>query len=158
MSEKYSTSDNYNFNALDSIKIALKDLIEMRLIIEPEIAYLAALRATDNEIKTILRYGNLIEAKILKGVDRVEEEQLFHITIAKAAHNDFIKKLAPIINKAIYKETIIYTTQNASYEGSISDHKAIMHFIINRNPEGAKCAMRLHILRMIEDLKLDNQL
>lgn len=38
---------------LSSVKVNVKDLYEMRLIFEPEAAYLAAIRGTDAEIKRI---------------------------------------------------------------------------------------------------------
>ena len=42
-----------DFEQLSAIKVNAKDLYEMRLIFEPEAAYLAAVRGTDAEIKRI---------------------------------------------------------------------------------------------------------
>ena len=42
-----------NLGQLSNIKVNAKDLYEMRLIFEPEAAYLAAIRGTDAEIKRI---------------------------------------------------------------------------------------------------------
>ena len=42
---------------LSDIKVNAKDLYEIRLIFEPEAAYLAAVRGTDAEIKRILENG-----------------------------------------------------------------------------------------------------
>ena len=39
------------------ISSGLDDLFEMRLMFEPDCAYYAALRATDDEIETICKYG-----------------------------------------------------------------------------------------------------
>ena len=49
---------------LSTVKVNAKDLYEMRLIFEPEAAYLAAERGTDAEIKRILDYGKRIEDEI----------------------------------------------------------------------------------------------
>ena len=54
---------------LSTVKVNAKDLYEMRLIFEPEAAYLAAERGTDAEIKRILDYGKRIEDEIKSGKD-----------------------------------------------------------------------------------------
>ena len=46
-----------NSGDLNDIASGLEDLFEMRLMFEPECAYLAAERATDEEIETICYYG-----------------------------------------------------------------------------------------------------
>ena len=76
-----------NSGDLNDIASGLEDLFEMRLMFEPECAYLAAERATDEEIETICYYGEEIEKKILSGEDRTFEEQKFHESIANATHN-----------------------------------------------------------------------
>lgn len=42
-------------------------------------------------------------------------------------------------------------------EEILSDHKLITDFMKNRNPEGAKNAMKVHIIHAIERLGLDNK-
>ena len=44
---------------------------------------------------------------------------------------------------------------NISNKDIISDNKMIMEFMNARNAEGAKSAMRIHILRAINQLKLE---
>lgn len=46
-----------DFGQLADIKVNAKDLYEMRLIFEPEAAYLAAIRGTDAEIKKDFGFG-----------------------------------------------------------------------------------------------------
>ena len=57
---------------LSGIKVNAKDLYEMRLIFEPEAAYLAAVRGTDAEIKRILQFGERIEREIKSGLVRTK--------------------------------------------------------------------------------------
>ena len=70
---------------------------------EPEAAYYAAMRASDEEIEHILRLGKQIEEEIAGGKDRTETERNFHKAIAKATHNEFMTKLLPVIYQAIDK-------------------------------------------------------
>ena len=110
----------------------------MRLIFEPEAAYLAAVRGTDAEIKRILDYGKRIENEIRNGKDRTKDEHSFHKAIAQATHNEFMNKLMPIL-----------------YNDTIGDHRMIMEFLEQRNAEGAKNAMRIHIMHAIKELDIE---
>jgi len=134
------------------IASGLDDLFEMRLMFEPDCAYLAAERATDEEIEIICHYGEEIEKKILSGEDRTEDEQKFHESIANATHNSFVKQFMPIIFNAIKKGVVVLTKDQDVSEDNLKDDRLIMDFIKKRNPEGARTAMRLHIIHAMERL------
>lgn len=142
-----------NSDDLSDIASGLDDLFEMRLMFEPDCAYLAAKRATDEEIETICYYGNQVEKKILSGEDRTAEEQKFHESIANATHNSFVKQFMPIIFNAIRKGVMVLTKNQEVSRDNLNDDRLIMEFIKKRNPEGARTAMRLHILHALEGLK-----
>ncbi len=140
-------------NGLSDIASGLDDLFEMRLMFEPDCAYLAAQRATDEEIEIICRYGEEVEKKILSGEDRTYEEQKFHESIANATHNAFVQQFMPIIFNAIKKGVVVLTKDKDISEDNLKDDRLIMDFIKKRNPDGAKTAMRLHIIHALEGLK-----
>lgn len=135
----------------------IRDLFEMRLIFEPESAYFAAKCATDEELSEILRYGEAVEAKILSGEDRTQEEQRFHESIAKATHNEFMTHLLPIIFEAIRSGVILLQKNQALSQKNMSDDRMIMEFLEQRNAEGARTAMKLHILHALQELKLTQE-
>lgn len=137
---------------LSDIASGLDDLFEMRLMFEPDCAYLAAKRATEEEIDAICYYGEEIEKKIRSGEDRTFEEQKFHESIANATHNSFIKQFMPIIFNAIKKGVVVLTKDKDVSEDNLNDDRLIMDFIKKRNADGARTAMRLHILHAIEHL------
>ena len=142
-------------SSLSKIKANAKDLYEMRLIFEPEAAYLAVERASDAEIKRILSLGEEIEEYIKLGKDRTEIEQAFHKSIAKATHNEFMNKLMPVIYHAIDKGVALSEKKETAVKDTITDHRMIMDFIKNRNAEGAKSAMKIHILHAIKELEIE---
>ncbi len=144
-----------SFNTLSNARINAKDLYEMRLIFEPEAAYYATIRATDAELKRILEYGKQIEEKINLGQDRTDVEQKFHKAIAKATHNEFMDKLMPVIFQAINKGVILSQKNERVAKDTINDHKMIMEFMESRNPEGARSAMKIHILHAMKDLGIE---
>lgn len=142
-----------NSEDLSDIASGLDDLFEMRLMFEPDCAYLAAQRATDEEIETICYYGEQVEKKILSGEDRTVEEQKFHESIANATHNSFVKQFMPIIFNAIRKGVVVLMKNQDVSQDNLNDDRLIMEFIKKRNPEGARTAMRLHIIHALEGLK-----
>lgn len=137
---------------LEEISSGLDDLFEMRLMFEPDCAYYAAQRATDEEIEIICKYGKAVEQKILTGEDRTYEEQKFHESIANATHNAFVKQFMPIIFNAIKNGVIVMQKDEQVSKDNLNDDRLIMDFIKQRNAEGARTAMRLHIIHAMEAL------
>lgn len=140
---------------LAAVKVNAKDLYEMRLIFEPEAAYFAALRGTDTEIKRILDYGKQIEAEIKSGKDRTQEEHAFHKAIAQATHNEFMNKLMPILYQAISKGVVLSAQSDKAISDTVGDHRMIMEFLEQRNAEGAKNAMKIHIMHAMKELNIE---
>ncbi len=139
-------------DTFSDIASGLDDLFEMRLMFEPDCAFLAAERATDEEIDIIRYYGEEIEKKILSGEDRTFEEQKFHESIANATHNAFVKQFMPIIFNAIKKGVVVLTKDQDVSDDNMKDDRLIMDFLKKRNAEGARTAMRLHIIHAMEML------
>lgn len=140
---------------LTSARVNIRDLYEMRLIFEPEAAYYATLRASDTELKRIVRLRQQIEEKIEKKEDRTEEEQAFHKSIAKATHNDFMKRLMPVIYEGINKGVELSRESGMVVKDTLNDHRMLVEFMEARNPEGARDAMRIHILHAMEHLPME---
>ncbi|MGN8646253.1 FadR/GntR family transcriptional regulator [Gracilibacillus sp. HCP3S3_G5_1] len=153
--EEIDVNNIESLSFLADAKINAKDLYEMRLIFEPEAAYYATIRASDSELKRILDYGKQIEQKIKQNEDRTTEEQNFHKSIVKATHNEFMEKLMPVIYQGIDKGVILSTKKELAINYTINDHKMIMEFMKNRNPEGARSAMKIHILHAMKELGIE---
>lgn len=140
---------------LANIKVKAKDLYEMRLIFEPEAAYLAAIRATESEIKRIIDYGKKVESEIRNKQDRTKDEHSFHKAIAQATHNEFMNKLMPILYQAISQGVVLSLNSDKAIQDTINDHRMIMEFLEQRNAEGAKNAMRVHIMHAMKELDIE---
>lgn len=152
--EDFSIDEKTSVLSLNAVKTDIRDLYEMRLIVEPEAAYYAAMRASDDEMEQILYLGQQIEAEITEGKDRTEAERNFHKAIAKATHNEFMTKLLPVIYQAIDKGVRLSRQKNKLVSDTVQDHKVIMEFLRMRNGEGAKSAMKIHILHAMEELNM----
>lgn len=120
-------------------------LIEVRLLIEPGVARLAAERGTPADIDLIGKY--LGEMKDI--VDRHEvgmgTELEFHRSIAEATENPVIMRLVPIIMDAIIKTYQDAPRTNEDHRQALLEHSAIFHSIKTRDPEGASDSMRKHL-------------
>ncbi len=144
-----SRSIHADFDVLkiQNTNVNAKDLYEMRLMFEPQAAYYACLRASEEELETIFRYGELDEEMILRRDPLWDEsEQKFHNSIASATHNQFITALLPIFNRAIHQGIILANESPEVSEMTLHDHRVLMDYLKERNPEGAKTAMYLHII------------
>lgn len=142
-------NNDYGFNELNFLHVKLKDLYEVRLIIEPEMTGIAAQKATDEELRKIKELDRLIENSPEEGLFTSDMNKQFHNAIAEATHNEFIIRLYQNISTATVKafddEKIIQKNQ----EDLVQNHNLITKMMNCRDSEGAKLAMRLHIIQSI---------
>lgn len=141
-------------NMFASSRIGLKDMMEVRLVVEPNAAYFAAKRASEREIASIFKFGMENEEKIKSGEDRTKQEQAFHQAIAKATHNEFLKRLMPVVNEGIFEAVAKAKAMEKIDTATIEDHRMIMEYIQQRDGEGARLAMRLHIVHAMQGFGL----
>ena len=153
--EDFKQEQPEELSVLSSAKVKARDLYEMRLIFEPEEAYYAALRATEEEIQRILALGKEIEQRIYQRKDRTEVEQAFHKSIARATHNEFMNQLMPVIYEGVNKGVKLSLVHEEAVQATLIDHKILMNFLKARNGEGARNAMRIHILHAMEQLPME---
>ncbi len=145
----YDGSDTAEINKIAKKGMSERDLNEIRLFIEPEAAYLAAIRATESEIKRMCACCEELEHVLRTGntEERQKAEQKFHLSIANSVHNEFMDRLMPVLFTAIGQTMLVLSKDDALCLEGIGDHKAIMERIKKRDSDGARTIMRFHILR-----------
>ena len=139
-----------DISGLSAVESNAREMMEIRLIIEPSIAYYAALRGTEEELQRIDQYRIKVEEIIAAGKNRTSAEQDFHNSLAAATHNQFAMQLMQVVNKSIYLEVKYHEESTNLATHSIPDHREIVNFLRRRNPDGAKTAMQMHILHAIQ--------
>lgn len=127
----------------DKYKLA-KDLFQVRIILEPEIAAIAANMANERDIEVIKSQCDKVEEMIRRGEDHMYEDVRFHQAIARCTGNSVIEKLIPIINTSV--AVFANITSRQLREETISTHRAIANAIADHNPTDAKHAMTMHML------------
>lgn len=128
----------------DKAKLAV-DLYEMRLMLEPQIAALAALRVSKPQLKRIEAAREAIEANIAAGQSWTNEDIAFHEMIAEASGNQLASTLVPIIHSAVKVFAHLYGKPLT--ETTIGTHREILEAIAAKDPEQAEQAMKKHLQR-----------
>lgn len=123
------------------------EAFEARLVVEPQIAALAARRATPGQIEEMRRC--LAQMQALDDFDQwaIWDERL-HRLVAKAACNklllavyDTIRESAPSGMRNIVNRAFSSTTRNESNV----EHERYIEAIANHDPAGAESLMRAHL-------------
>lgn len=127
----------------DKTKLAL-DLVSVRLMLEPEIAMMAADHATPEQIGEMKLQCDQIEELIKSGRDHMEADIRLHTMIASCSGNSVVEKLIPVINSSI--AVFVDVTNRALGQETIETHREIVNCIAERDAEGAKCAMYMHLI------------
>ena len=156
MTRSQSIHADFSVLKIQNTNVSIKDLYEMRLMFEPQAAYYACLRASDEELETIMVYGEKDELMILSHDPRwYDGEQRFHNAIASAAHNQFITALLPIFNKAIHQGVILADQSPDVADMSLRDHRLLMDYLRKRKAEAAKAAMYLHMINTMHAFSIE---
>lgn len=125
------------------------ELTEMRVIVEPAAARLAAERASDADIEAL---GSALEqmasARDLAATVRADLE--FHRLLMAATHNAFLTQVERII-------AIGLAERDKLVHGSVDDdpvpsHRAVLDAVATRDPEAAYAAMRALVDKSGADL------
>lgn len=145
ISEKMGVVDDpLGFRFIQDKKKLLIDTLDIRLILEPKLAEVAALTATDEEISEMERLCDEVEQLILAGINHIDKDVELHTQIAKSSKNLVVSKLLPIINGSI--PIFIDVTKSALKNETIMTHRAVVEAIKARNAQSAFDAMQKHIL------------
>ncbi len=123
-----------------------EDLVETRVLLETQAARMAAQRRTTEDIINMKSALDAYEAKVKNGLPAVEEDLLFHLTIAEAGRNTVLKSLMLIITPDIVKNfTKLDVCKDGRFYRSLEEHKVILEYIVNQKPELAAKAMEEHL-------------
>ena len=126
-------------------------LFEVRAVLEPALAGLAARRATSAQIEAMRGALADQEREILRGESGKKEDTIFHHLIAEATGNEILHRIADSLM------TLLGQTRETSLQRggrpirSYKQHQAILEAIEARNSSAAERRMREHI-RSIERL------
>lgn len=145
----------------DRYKLAL-ELLDVRMMLEPEIAAMACGHITQEEKARLEQLCNEVEQLYRSGINHASKDVEFHTHIAKCSGNRVVEILIPVINTAVL--TFVNLTQRQLMKETLETHRAITDSIMKGDSVGAKAAMVMHlnynrqkILQIYENHMKDNE-
>jgi GntR family transcriptional repressor for pyruvate dehydrogenase complex len=128
------------------------NLVEVREILETEIAALAAARASEKEIAAMREAVTVMDASLSDADAFIAADNCFHEALAQATQNTLILILVnSIVNLLSEQRKLIFAVEGGPQRGQMH-HKRILESIVRRDPEAARTAMRSHLRQVREDV------
>jgi DNA-binding FadR family transcriptional regulator len=121
------------------------ELFEMRRLIEPQLAYLAAERATPEEISRMEKLLVKQEEQLAEGDTATEVDKSFHRTLAEATKNSILIRIIEPLMDSISSSRDRYLQVEGRPHKSFTRHKQLLMAIKAGDSELAAQVMREHI-------------
>ncbi|WP_307321442.1 FadR/GntR family transcriptional regulator [Evansella vedderi] len=131
-------------------KKELRDLFEVRKILETSTAFIAAQNRNKDDLTLI---KNALD-KMTTAVDNEEQVERadveFHLAIAEATHNSFLIELMHHISDALFStmresRRFWQSSEKLTLQRLYLEHESIYHAIVDQNSELAKEIMQSHL-------------
>jgi len=124
--------------------ISFHELMEARLIVEPELAARAAARATANDVAELRRALSAMETRRLEHDQFVEADMRFHQAVFRIAGNRVCSLMFTVVHSSL-ERLIRLTSQLVEPEHTLQLHKRIYLAIRRGDAEQARRRMIEHL-------------
>ena len=132
-----------------------QNLVEVREIIEPEIAALAARRATDEDIaamsEAITAMDNTLDDTLVDADAFIEADLDFHLALAEGTQNALVLALIDTLIDVLRELRKRTSQTHGGLERAQYHHKLILQAVERRDPGEARECMRAHMQQVRED-------
>ncbi len=133
------------------------ELTEARALFEGEATALAAAMITEAELNTL---SDILDEMALENEQDVtsheEADKKFHMTIALATRNSAIvsvlERLWDVRDNSILTRRMYQKVRNKGVKPSVEEHREIYNALKNHDAQGARNAMRAHLMRVIDSI------
>ena len=130
-----------------------RDLIEVREILEPEIAALAALRASDEDITSLREAVQAMDSAMDDPDTYIEADLDFHLALAQGSTN----LLIPVLIDTLVDMLRDHRKQAANVDGGLERgqpyHRRILRAVEERDPDNARKAMLDHLIQVRKEIE-----
>jgi GntR family transcriptional repressor for pyruvate dehydrogenase complex len=120
-------------------------LVETREILESSSVALACERHTEEDIFALESSLTAYLEKAEKGIRAVEEDLMFHLTIAEISKNKVLKSLLLIIIPDILSNYSVFNVCDTAADKAMKEHKTLFAQIKKRDCEAAVQTMKDHL-------------
>src|SRR5579864_4045159 len=126
-------------------------LVEVREILEPEIAALAAERAEEQHLAALREAVAIMDASLEDADAYIEADLDFHLALAEAAGNPIVLSLIDSIVGLLREQRLRTFHVKGGPERGQQHHKRILEAVELRDPQAARAAMHAHLQQVRED-------
>lgn len=119
----------------------LRDLQELRRLVEPAAVRLAAERATAQDIAEIESAYAGMKRSIEEGGDYVSSDLRFHQGLLRACHNRMVAQMSKALGALLRTSFEISTSRSDGPAQSLPLHRAVLDAVIARSPPKAEHAI-----------------
>lgn len=128
------------------------NLVEVREILEPEIAALAAARADEEQIAAMREAVRVMDESLDDAVAFIVADNDFHLALARGSKNDLILALVDsIVDLLSEQRKQIFEVEGGPQRGNYH-HKIILDAVTRHDEGAARSAMRSHLKQVREDV------
>ncbi|MFF4136459.1 FadR/GntR family transcriptional regulator [Streptomyces mirabilis] len=128
----------------------LRNLGEVRGIIEPAAVRLAAARRTDADLEA-LEAALTSMSREGGASDAVEADLAFHRALLAATHNELLERMEMVIESGLaQRDRLVHSAPHS--EDPVPSHRAVLDAVRARDPDGAEHAMRALLDQATRDL------
>lgn len=125
------------------------ELLELRRILEGEAAYLAAERASEEQIERIKDYLAMMEEDYQKGSLGEEADACFHVALSEATGNrvlqNLMSKVSDLLAKTMKESRQKMFSKPENREILQQQHRDICKAVVEKHPEEARKAIHRHL-------------
>ncbi|KQU56702.1 hypothetical protein ASG84_18885 [Rhodococcus sp. Leaf278] len=142
------------FGSMSSDHRTVREVMDLRSVVEPPIAERAAVRHRASELRALRTPLETSERELENRPPSLQVMQLcdvqFHLAIAGLAHNSMLTRLVTETNEwmAPSRQASFQTEQRM--QRSVDAHRSIYHAIAERDPVRARKAMHDHLSDVFE--------
>jgi GntR family transcriptional regulator, transcriptional repressor for pyruvate dehydrogenase complex len=129
----------------------VEHLIEVREILEPEIAARAAAHADEKDIAAMREAFAAMEQAGEQADAYIEADLDFHLALAEAAHNPLILALIDSIVVLLREHRLRMFHVHGGPERGQHHHTRILDAVARHDPPAARVAMTAHLQQVTED-------
>ena len=126
---------------------SLRDVIEIRCVLEEFAASLACERITEEGKEKLKEaHRQFVEAAQTNDIiDIVEKDEQFHDAIFQATCNDRLITIINNLREQFYRYRMEYVKDIEQHSVLVTEHEQLLHAIFNQDRETAKQIMRTHL-------------
>ncbi len=129
-------------------------LFELRGIIEPAAAAFAAERRTASQLDTMRQAIDTMKQHGLATETGQAADQMFHLTILAATHNDALASLASSVGAAVKMTTAFKFRRRARPRDPLPEHLAVYEAIGAAKPDTARASMEELLRLALADMEM----